>query len=329
MMPSVANRFILIIGLVLGQVLWYHTSQAQTDSAPTPPPSTGKRWVTFDFPGSNPSGEVQIGKTFSLSLTVGGIPQSATPLKAICESVYFKSQIVTMEPDPGTTTMKDTLLLEPIPSGKLSVPPKVARIQVIFARPRSDNKLDRVLTRSVYVTLGHPAPHSDMDPPLPPTHPEPSAGDMVADQDEVQPDVTPISTGPMAEENLVPLPSPERARAYWQEISRQVSRSWGRTVRRIRHSPSSESVSIRFRLYPDGRAQLIQVEKGSGAREIDEAGVHAVVHAQPFPPFPNDIASDPVTVHVRMQTGAKTGAADPQPVTNPQTPDRASKGPKN
>ena len=328
MIPSVANRLILVIGLVFCQVPLHHIGQAQTGSATTPLPSTGKRWVTFDFPGSNHAGEVQIGKPFSLSLTVGGIPHSSTPLRAICESVYFKSQIVTMESDPLTTTMKATVRLEPIPSGKLSVLPKVARIQVIFARPRGDDKLDRVLTRSVYVTLGHPTPHSKTDEP-PPIQPELSGGDMVADQDEVQPDVTPISTGPMAEENLVPLPSPERARAYWQEISQQVSRSWGRTVRRIRHSPSSESVSVRFRLYPDGRAQLIQVEKGSGAREIDEAGVHAVVHAQPFPPFPNDIGSDPVTVHVRMQTGVKAGTADPQPVTNPQGPDHTSKGPKN
>lgn len=328
MIPSTVNHLLLTIGLVLCQLLSSHSSHAQTTSSTTPAPSTGKRWVTFDFPGSNHSGEIQIGKPFTLSLTVGGIPHGSIPLNAICESAYFKSQIVTMEPDPSTTTMKATVVLEPIPSGKLSVLPKVARIQVIFARPRSDNRLDRVLTRSVYVTLGHPISHSTTDePPL--TQTELSGGDTAPDQDEVQPDVTPIAAGPMAEENLVPLPSPERARAYWQEISQQVSRSWGRTVRRIRHSPTNESVSVRFRLYPDGRAQLIQVEKGSGAREIDEAGVHAVVHAQPFPPFPNNIGVDPVTVHVRMQTGAKAGAADPQPVTNSQAPDRAAKGPKN
>ncbi len=328
MIPSAANRAILTIGLVLCQMLSHQIGAAQTSPPTSPPQSSGKRWVTFDFPGSNHSGEVQIGKPFTLSITVGGIPQGSVPLTAICESVYFQSQIVTMNPDPSSSTLKATVTLEPIPSGKLSVPPKVARIQVIFGRPRSDNKLDRVLTRSVYVTLGQPASHSQTNDPPPPNHAEPRGGEMAPDQDEVQPDVVPMSTGPMAEENLVPLPSPERARAYWQEISQQVSRSWGRTVRRIRHSPSSESVSIRFRLYPGGRAQLIQVEKGSGTREIDEAGIHAVAHAQPFPPFPKDVGPEPVTVHVRMQTGAKTGAADPQPVANPQPPDHTSKGPK-
>lgn len=326
MIPSAPSRVILTLGLVLCQVLLSEVSTAQTTS---PPPSSGKRWVTFDFPGSNHSGEVQIGKPFALSITVGGIPQGSVPLTAICESVYFKSQIVTMEPDPSSMTLKATVMLEPIPSGKLSVPPKVARVQVIFARPRSDNKLDRVLMRSVYVTLGQPVPHGHTNEPPLPNQAEPRGGEILPDQDEVQPDVAPISTGPMAEENLVPLPSPGRARTYWQEISQQVSRSWGRTVRRIRHSPSSESVSIRFRLYPGGRAQLIQVEKGSGTREIDEAGVHAVVHAQPFPPFPQDVGPEPVTVHVRMQTGTKPGTADPQPVANPQSPDHTSKGPKN
>lgn len=325
MIPSAANRLILTIGFVLCQGLLTHISHAQTTSSTSPPQSSSKRWVTFDFPGSNHSGEVQIGRPFTLSIMVGGIPQGSVPLTAICESIYFKSQIVTMEPDSSSTTLKATVTLEPIPSGKLSVPPKVARIQVIFAHPRSDNKLDRVLTRSVYVTLGKPVPHNQTDE-APPGHGESSSGEIAPDQDEVQPDVAPISTGSMAEENLIPFPSPERARAYWQAINQQVSRSWGRTVRRIRHSPSSESVSVRFRLYPGGRAQLIQLEKGSGAREIDEAGIHAVVHAQPFPPFPSDIGTEPVTVHVRMQTGAKHLTADPQPVMNPQSPDHTAKG---
>jgi hypothetical protein len=58
-------------------------------------------------------------------------------------------------------------------------------------------------------------------------------------------------------------------------------------------------------MYPNGRAQLIQIEKGSGSREINEAGIYAVVHAQPFPPFPENVGSEPVDVHVRMRTGAR------------------------
>jgi hypothetical protein len=58
-------------------------------------------------------------------------------------------------------------------------------------------------------------------------------------------------------------------------------------------------------MFANGRAQLIEIEKGSGAREIDEAGIHAVVNAQPFLPFPNEWGEDPVDVHVRMRTGSR------------------------
>jgi hypothetical protein len=58
-------------------------------------------------------------------------------------------------------------------------------------------------------------------------------------------------------------------------------------------------------MFPNGRAQLIRIEKGSGAREIDEAGIYAVVNAQPFLPFPRELGEDAVDVHVRMQTGSR------------------------
>jgi TonB family protein len=69
-------------------------------------------------------------------------------------------------------------------------------------------------------------------------------------------------------------------------------------------------------LYPNGRAQLIEIEKGSGVREIDEAGIYAVVNAQPFPPMPGDVADEPVDVHVRMRTGVRGKARDVQSVGN-------------
>jgi hypothetical protein len=57
-------------------------------------------------------------------------------------------------------------------------------------------------------------------------------------------------------------------------------------------------------MFPNGRAQLIEIEKSSGAREIDEAGIYAVVNAQPFLPFPSELEEDVVDVHVRMRTGS-------------------------
>src|SRR5215217_378389 len=278
---------------------------------------SGKRWVTFDLTGSDVSGDVQVGKPLELSIALGGVAQGHAPMVAICDSVLFERQMVTLEPDPETMVMKATAALEPIPAGKLSIRPKVARVQVTFARSQKD-KLERVMTRIVYVTLGHQDAASDTKELALPTTEDMEAGESGPTQEEVQPDVKPMAIGHVGEEDLLPLPAPGQGRAYWQQISTLVSRSWSRTARRVRHSPSSETVRVRFRLYPSGRAQLIEIEKGSGAREIDEAGIYAVVHAQPFPPFPGDIGNEPVDVHVRMRTGARPGPQDARSVTNAQ-----------
>lgn len=114
----------------------------------------------------------------------------------------------------------------------------------------------------------------------------------------------------------MPLADPGRGKAYWQQVSLLVSRSWAKQVRGVRRGPTSETVRVRFKLYPNGRAQLIQIEKGSGAREIDEAGIYAVVNAQPFPPLPDDVSDEVVDVHVRMRTGMRPKTRDIQVIGN-------------
>ena len=70
----------------------------------------------------------------------------------------------------------------------------------------------------------------------------------------------PVSTGALAEEDLVPSASPGEGKAYWQHVSHLISRSWARQIRGIRRAPSSETVKVRFKMFPNGRAQLIEIE---------------------------------------------------------------------
>jgi hypothetical protein len=72
-------------------------------------------------------------------------------------------------------------------------------------------------------------------------------------------------------------------------------------------------------MFPNGRAQLIEIERGSGAREIDEAGIYAVVNAQPFLPLPSELGGDAVDVHVRMRTGSRGQSLDVQSVGSRST----------
>ncbi len=300
--------------LALVMVLWWcvpwivvvGVEAAATAAASAP----AKRWVRFELAGS--SGDLQFGQSLDLSIVLGGVFSGSAPIVAICDSPLFRRQMVTLEPDSLPSVLKGTITLEPASAGRTSVQPKAARIHVTFARLRNDRP-ERFMSRVVYLTLGRQQALSDSgDGPLTGTEQQAEAD---VEQDEIQPDVEPVTGARIAEEDLVPLPPPGEGKAYWKQVSHLVSRSWSRHVRSVRHVPTSETVRVRFKLYPSGRAQLIEIEKGSGAREIDEAGIYAVVHAQPFPPFPPELAADAVDVHVRMRTGARTMLHDSQPIT--------------
>lgn len=288
----------------------YSASSPQT--APSPGPT--KRWAQFELSQAESMGDPQTGKPVTLTIVLGGVTSGTTPVVAICESMAFQAQTVTLEPDAESMGLKGTVTLEPIPMSRTSVPPRAARIQVTFARSRQD-KLERLMRRVVYVTMDRVEPVDETSELLP-VRSEESRGDDVV-LDEVQTAVEPISTSVLAEEDLVPFASPGEGKAYWQHVSQLISKSWARQVRGIRHAASSETVKVRFKMFPNGRAQLIEIEKGSGAREIDEAGIYAVVHAQPFLPFPSELGEAAVDVHIRMRTGSRVRSRDVQAVGNP------------
>jgi TonB family protein len=236
-----------------------------------------------------------------------------TPVVATCESIAFQAQTVTLEPDAESTALKGTVTLEPILMSRTSVPPRAARVQVTFARSRQDT-LEPFMRRVVYVTMDRLEPVKENSE-LPPVRSEESQSEDVI-LDEVKLAVEPVSTGAVAEEDLVPFASPGEGKAYWQQVSHLISRSWARQIRGIRRAPSSETVRVRFKMFSNGRAQLIEIEKGSGAREVDEAGIYAVINAQPFLPFPSELEEDAVDVHVRMRTGSHGRSREVQAVGN-------------
>lgn len=315
-MMALFHHSLLSLAGVLAAALLCLPSSSGAASTGSPSSGPAKRWVQFDLNEEESAADILSGRPVTLSMALGGVTQGGSPVVAIIESVHFQSQTLTLDADTTPMVLKGTATLEPMPPSRTSVPPKVARIQVTFARSKP-NKLERILRRVVYVTLdpqAHPIESSD----LPPGRMEElRREDMIID--EAQPEVEPVAFGKMEEEDLLPLPEPGQGPAYWHHVSHLVSRSWARHVRGLRHAPSIETVKVRFKLYPNGRAQLIEIEKGSGAREIDEAGIFSVVHAQPFPPFPAELGEDAVDVHLRMRTGARAKSRGTQSVTNSST----------
>ena len=297
------------------------SSQTTVLSGPT------KRWAQFELSQAESMGDLQTGKPVTLSIVLGGMTVGVNPVVATCESTVFQSHTVTLEPDAESMVFKGTVTLEPILMSRTSVPHKAARVQITFSRSRQD-RLEPFMRRVVYVTMGLFDPAKENGE-LSPVRPEESQSEDVV-LDEVQPAVDPVSTGAVAEEDLVPFASPGEGKAYWQQVSHLISQSWARQTRGIRRAPSSETVKVRFKMFPNGRAQLIEIEKGSGARAIDEAGIYAVVNAQPFLPFPSELGEDAVDVHVRMRIGSRGRSREVQSIGSRSTskPDSLSQSSK-
>ncbi len=310
------QRFVLLAGMCwvllsyLGLIAPAHSASSPQTASPS---GLTRRWVQFELSQAESMRNPQTGKPVTLTIFLRGVTADMTSVVATCESIAFQTQTVTLESDTESMALKGTVTLEPIMMSRTSVPPRAARVQVTFARSRQD-KLERFMRRIVYVTMDRSEPANENGE-LPPVRPEESQSEDVI-LDEVQPAVEPVSTGALAEEDLVPFASPGEGKAYWQQVSHLISRSWARQVRGIRHAPSSETVKVRFKMFPNGRAQLIEIEKGSGAREIDEAGIYSVVNAQPFLPFPSELGEDAVDVHVRMRTGSRGRSREVQSVGN-------------
>lgn len=302
-----------LIGVCCAPLLISPVFSASSPQTAAPPESV-KRWVQFGLRQPEAARHPQIGKPVTLTIHLVGATYGTTPVVAICESMVFQSQTVTLEPDTASTALTGTVTLEPIPMSRTSVPPNAARVQVTFARLRQ-GKMERFMRRVVYVTMEPAEPASERSE-LSPVRQEETQGEHLI-LDEAQSAVAPVSIGALAEEDLVPFSSSGEGQAYWQQVSQLVSRSWVRQVRGVRRAASSEAVKVRFKVYPNGRAQLIEIEKGSGAREVDEAGIYAVVNAQPFPPFPPELGDEPVDVHIRMRTGSPVRPPEVQSVGSP------------
>ena len=314
-MKTLYHRSLVLLAGICCVALVYPGLIVPAHSEPSPQTASAsgptKRWVQFELSQAESMGDPQTGKPVTLTIFLRGVPSGTVPVVAICESIAFRGHTVTLEPDAESMALKGTVTLEPIQMSRTTVLPRAARIQVTFARSRQE-KFERFMQRIVYVTMDRLEPVNESNESQPAPQEE-SPNDNVILQ-EVQSDVEPVATGPLAEEDLVPFPASGEGEAYWQYVSRLISRSWARQVRGIRHRPSSETVKVRFKLFPNGRAQLIEIERGSGVREIDEAGIYAVINAQPFLPFSNELGEDAVDVHIRMRIGNRGQSREVQSV---------------
>ena len=303
---------------------------AGSASAATPASEqTPKRSVHFELENTEGNGALPVGKSLALSVQLTGVPVGDDPVVAIFEGASFARRLVPLTPDPDAGSLRASVTLEPYPLGRTSVQPKYLRIHVVFARLR-EMKIDRFLTRTLYVTIGQP--QAALEPVSLPPRDRTDNGDMGLPPDEAQPDVTPVLDEGITEEDLLPLPVPGQAQDYWREVTRLISGSWGQGIGQRWQARLKQALGVRFRLHANGEAQLIQVERSSGTRELDEAGMRAIVNAHPFPPFPEDLDHSSIEVHVRMRAGFPESIQNAQSAppgridTQPSSPNGSGSG---
>lgn len=306
-LDKVLGRSIAGLGLALGLVVF--SAPAQAGPPPAAPPSAPKRWAQFELMNAETDGTVQAGKDVVLSITARGGVRG--------DGVGHCHYRIAGIPEPNrvaergfdTGGLSRQAILEPNSTLKspTTVHPKAVRLRVTFARAKITG-LDEFFKRDVYVTLGDkPAEESETElTPAPPA----DSGDIDPEAVQKATEQVMAVNATIAEEDILPLPPPGESKAYWKQVSDLISRNWGRQVRSIRRAPSSETVRVQFKMYASGVAQLIQLEKGSGARDLNDAGLQTIIHAHPFPPLPPEVGGEVVDVHVRMRTGAKVANRD-------------------
>jgi len=64
------------------------------------------RWARFELNEQDSTGDLQTGKPLTLAITLGGVAPGPIPIVALCESILFEPQTVTLEPDADSSTLK-------------------------------------------------------------------------------------------------------------------------------------------------------------------------------------------------------------------------------
>ncbi|MGH7258614.1 MAG: TonB family protein [Nitrospiraceae bacterium] len=214
-------------------------------------------------------------------------------LVAVIESPAFAQQMSPLLLDSDTKELSTTVDLGPI-SVSLGDPPKAAAIHVAVARQQGLH-LEELARRTVIVTVAVPGYTERSSPrPLNPAGMSLEAAD-IHHSGTVGADPTLLDDG-VEEFDLLGNSATNRAQGYWKVLNTLI-----RQQLHSRRSPSVRRMPVvHFRLYMNGEAQLIEIERSSGDTDLDQAAILAVVNAHPFPPFPAGTGDSYVDVHVGM-----------------------------
>ena len=270
--------------------------------------------VEFDLDYPNTHGALDPGAPFDLAVRLSDVSKGRDSLVAIIEGKPFVRRLVPMMYLPQEDAYRASVRLEPYLTGLVTPREMALRVDVTFATLRG-MKLVRFLTHSVYVTMTLPAQAAELN-----TASYSEAGEEVITGVELGREgrtrgdldgpefVWPMVTehrADITEHDLMLGGPPTVEPAYWTRISHLITRSWSGPASRVRRTKAKGTVKVGFRLYANGEAQLIHVERTSGSRTVDEAALQAILNAHPFPPFPANLGHEFVDLHVDLSRSGR------------------------
>jgi protein TonB len=95
----------------------------------------------------------------------------------------------------------------------------------------------------------------------------------------------------------IPLDTPEpRYQDYFNKIRQQIKSHWT-YPREAGDRGIQGDLQIEFHIAKDGRLAFIELRRSSGVEILDTAAMNAVRLAQPFPPVPDDIAKQALSIN--------------------------------
>ncbi|MBS0171861.1 MAG: cell envelope integrity protein TolA [Nitrospira sp.] len=251
--------------------------------------------LQIELPADSLFGALPVNRRLTVFIHVPNAPAwDNIPLAARFEISDTAPYLVPMDMDLDRQGYSATVDLGRLPI-TMGTPPKATPIHIVIGRPRGE-QLEPLLRRTIIITIAMPgyADHhrgpADLSRQLTdgPRHPQHTATDLA------------LLEGRLEEEELVGTRTLAKQDGYWKMLQSLIRQRLQAPGGRRDTTPSRRGPGIGFRLYANGEAQLIEVERSSGDLTLDGAALLAVVNAHPFPPFPPGIPDRYMDVHVEV-----------------------------
>jgi TonB family protein len=106
----------------------------------------------------------------------------------------------------------------------------------------------------------------------------------------------------------VPLETQDlRFQAYFSKVREKIKATWTYPSAAGERGIEGEVV-VEFRIAKDGHLESTAVRRSSGATILDEYSIRAVQTAAPFPPVPDDVAKETLTIDSTFRYSLRSAA---------------------